>query len=63
MRKPLMALTSSLVSCLFAILLTVTADQEIAAVGAVLPFPEPLSASVAGKTLKDSTHQWRLVAG
>ena len=25
----------------------------------VLPFPEPPSASVAGKTLKDSTHQWR----
>ena len=25
----------------------------------VLPFPEPASASVAGKTLKDSRHQWR----
>ena len=25
----------------------------------VLPFPEPLSASTAGKTLKDSKHQWR----
>jgi len=25
----------------------------------VLPFPEPVSASVAGKTLKDSKHQWR----
>ena len=25
----------------------------------VLPFPEPQSASVAGKTLKDSKHQWR----
>ena len=24
-----------------------------------LPFPEPTSASVAGKTLKDSKHQWR----
>ena len=24
-----------------------------------LPFPEPPSASVAGKTLKDSKHQWR----
>ena len=24
-----------------------------------LPFPEPSSASVAGKTLKDSKHQWR----
>jgi hypothetical protein len=25
----------------------------------VLPFPEPPSASKAGKTLKDSKHQWR----
>lgn len=25
----------------------------------VLPFPEPPSSSVAGKTLKDSKHQWR----
>ena len=25
----------------------------------VLPFPEPKSASEAGKTLKDSKHQWR----
>ena len=25
----------------------------------VLPFPEPGSASTAGKTLKDSEHQWR----
>ena len=25
----------------------------------VLPFPEPGSASIAGKTLKDSKHQWR----
>jgi len=25
----------------------------------VLPFPEPVSASVTGKTLKDSKHQWR----
>jgi arylsulfatase len=25
----------------------------------VLPFPEPASASTAGKTLKDSKHQWR----
>ena len=25
----------------------------------VLPFPEPPSASIAGKTLKDSKHQWR----
>ena len=24
-----------------------------------LPFPDPPSASVAGKTLKDSKHQWR----
>ena len=27
----------------------------------VLPFPEPGSASTAGKTLKDSKHQWRQV--
>ncbi len=27
--------------------------------GSVLPFPEPPSASTAGKTLKDSKHQWR----
>jgi arylsulfatase A-like enzyme len=27
--------------------------------GSVLPFPEPSSASVVGKTLKDSKHQWR----
>ena len=27
--------------------------------GSVLPFPEPPSASIAGKTLKDSKHQWR----
>jgi arylsulfatase len=31
----------------------IVADQN------VLPFPEPQSASVAGKTLKDSKHQWR----
>jgi len=33
--------------------------QENTAVGAALPFPEPPSASVAGKTLADSKHQWR----
>ncbi|MBU2950220.1 arylsulfatase [Tamlana agarivorans] len=27
--------------------------------GSVLPFPEPTSASVTGKTLADSKHQWR----
>ena len=27
--------------------------------GSVLPFPEPGQASVTGKTLKDSKHQWR----
>ena len=27
--------------------------------GSVLPFPEPAQASVTGKTLKDSKHQWR----
>ena len=41
--------------CLVAVLLGVTqlSAQEI------LPFPEPPSASIAGKTLKDSKHQWR----
>ena len=33
--------------------------RENTAAGAVLPFPEPSSASVAGKTLADSKHQWR----
>jgi arylsulfatase A-like enzyme len=33
--------------------------QEADAVGAVLPFPEPESASVAGKILADSKHKWR----
>lgn len=33
--------------------------QENSAPGAVLPFPEPQSASVTGKTLADSKHQWR----
>src|SRR5210317_450542 len=27
--------------------------------GSVLPFPEPPQASITGKTLKDSKHQWR----
>jgi len=33
--------------------------KGIANKGEVLPFPEPPSASTAGKTLKDSKHQWR----
>ena len=32
---------------------------ELPTDGSVLPFPEPPSASVAGKTLIDSKHQWR----
>jgi len=46
-------------------LLSCTQNQEAAntaqrpADGSVLPFPEPVSASVAGKTLQDSKHQWR----
>jgi arylsulfatase len=41
--------------CLVALLLVVSqlSAQE------VLPFPEPQSASTAGKTLADSKHQWR----
>ena len=33
--------------------------QEVPVIGAVLPFPEPQSASVTGKTLADSKHQGR----
>ena len=32
---------------------------EVLTDGSVLPFPEPPSASVAGKTLAESSHQWR----
>lgn len=35
------------------------ASSGIAFAQDVLPFPEPPSASTAGKTLKDSKHQWR----
>ena len=28
--------------------------------GSILPFPEPTTASLTGKTLKDSEHQWRV---
>ncbi len=41
--------------CLVGVLLGITQLQA----QEVLPFPEPPSASVAGKTLKDSKHQWR----
>ena len=34
-------------------------DQKRTATGEVLPFPEPTSASVTGKTLAESKHQWR----
>ncbi|MCU4175328.1 sulfatase-like hydrolase/transferase [Carboxylicivirga sp. N1Y90] len=34
--------------------------KEMAKNGEVLPFPEPTSASTAGKTLADSKHQWRV---
>lgn len=36
-----------------------TQTTSSSAVGEVLPFPEPTSASTVGKTLADSKHQWR----
>ena len=33
--------------------------SELITDGSVLPFPEPTSASITGKTLADSKHQWR----
>jgi len=36
-----------------------TTEKEPVTDGSILPFPEPPSASVAGKTLKESKHQWR----
>jgi len=35
-------------------------SKKESTIGEVLPFPEPSSASVAGKTLADSKHQWRV---
>jgi arylsulfatase len=45
----------------FCLTVVVTLIFSVSMVSAqdVLPFPEPSSASVAGKTLKDSKHQWR----
>ena len=34
-------------------------EQKRSVTGEVLPFPEPTSASITGKTLADSKHQWR----
>lgn len=34
-------------------------QSEVEVLGQTLPFPEPTSASVTGKTLADSKHQWR----
>ena len=48
--------------CLVSLLFGVTQLSAQAAPtsdGSVLPFPEPGQASVTGKTLKDSKHQWR----
>lgn len=47
--------TNFYVVCLVGLLLGVTQLQA----QEVLPFPEPPSASTAGKTLADSKHQWR----
>ena len=49
------ALVTLFAACLTSMLFAV---QQVSA-QAVLPFPEPVSASKAGKTLKDSIHQWR----
>ena len=47
----------SAIGLLIAIVLLAGAGAIVAQ--EILPFPEPPSASVAGKTLKDSEHQWR----
>ena len=47
--------TNLFVLCLVGLLLGLTQLQA----QEVLPFPEPPSASTAGKTLADSKHQWR----
>ena len=39
--------------------ISVQAAPATTGAGEVLPFPEPKSSSVTGKTLKDSKHQWR----
>jgi len=50
---------------LIILLISVSCEQETSkksempSDGSVLPFPEPPSASVTGKTLKESKHQWR----
>ena len=44
---------------LLAFIGSVAAQAAPKADGSVLPFPEPGQASVTGKTLKDSKHQWR----
>ena len=49
------------ISTLTALAFTCSVSAQAAPVsdGSVLPFPEPGQASVTGKTLKDSKHQWR----
>jgi len=47
--------TNYIIASLIGLFLGVTQVQA----QEVLPFPEPPSASVAGKTLKDSKHKWR----
>ncbi len=47
--------TNYIIASLIGLFLGVTQVQA----QEVLPFPEPPSASVAGKTLKDSRHKWR----
>src|SRR5210317_483572 len=65
--KKLLTVISSIVALLLIALLftSCTSKQEnvkksdYPSDGSVLPFPEPASASVTGKTLADSKHQWR----
>jgi len=53
MKKTISVITILSLSCVISVSAKTVND------GSVLPFPEPVSASVTGKTLKDSKHKWR----